>query len=248
MEHSNSKKRGEGFRALFRRGKGPGGSPSAAIPPSVGPDGQSHPLIEASHAIPAQTSVGEKPDTAEAIPNSQGIPEDNTAPVTNGDVRSQSQGSGHEDGVPIVGSSAALPPASTRDLWAEAWDQLDKESQERLRTTMSEADGKSSSIFEVARVDKVLNRRYESADRGRKGRSATDNSKHYVQRTIDATKKALKQYQRQSGPITQVADTGKKILTSALTVKQLLDAGAKFDPTGYGACAWAVLSFGLTVG
>lgn len=217
MEHSNSKKRGEGLRVFFRRNKESGGSPSSEIQPSLGPDGQSHSLIEASNAIPAHVSVSEKPDIAEAIMNLGGLPEDKRAPFTNGDVGSQSQETGHEDGTPIVGSSTALPSASNRDLWADAWEMLDEESRERL-------------------------------DRERKGRSAMENSKYHVQKTIDETKKALEHYQRKSGPIAQVADIGKKILASAFTVKQFLDAGAKFDPTGYGACAWAVLSFGLTVG
>jgi hypothetical protein len=44
-----------------------------------------------------------------------------------------------------------------------------------------------------------------------------------------------------------VGKEAKKILCSVLHFKDLIDAGLKFDPTGYGASAWAIISFSLQV-
>ena len=38
------------------------------------------------------------------------------------------------------------------------------------------------------------------------------------------------------------------LLCSVLRFKELLDAGLRFDPTGYGVSAWTVVAFGLQVG
>jgi hypothetical protein len=44
-----------------------------------------------------------------------------------------------------------------------------------------------------------------------------------------------------------VRDKAKSLLLSVLTFKDLIDAGLKFDVSGYGALAWSVVSFGLNV-
>lgn len=95
-------------------------------------------------------------------------------------------------------SSAAPPPASNRDLLAEAWDRLNNVSKERLRTTITGPGGNSSSIYKVPEGNKAINRRHKSSERGRKWRSTAIKSID-VQQVIPGTQKALDVCQRRWG-------------------------------------------------
>lgn len=44
-----------------------------------------------------------------------------------------------------------------------------------------------------------------------------------------------------------IRDKARTLLCSILSFKDLVDAGLKFDVSGYGATAWSVVSFGLKV-
>ncbi|KAI3318901.1 hypothetical protein HD806DRAFT_511251 [Xylariaceae sp. AK1471] len=79
--------------------------------------------------------------------------------------------------------------------------------------------------------------------------SATD-SKQLVNNVIDLTQDKLKVYTKRWGDKDDkktTPGTARSILLSALTFKDLVDSVLKFDPTGYGSSAWAVVSFGLTL-
>lgn len=75
-------------------------------------------------------------------------------------------------------------------------------------------------------------------------------SQELVNGVIEHTQDKLATYTKRWGSDEEktAAGVARSILLSALTVKDLVDAGLKFDPTGYGSSAWAVVSFGLKVG
>jgi hypothetical protein len=108
-----------------------------------------------------------------------------------------------------------------RDFWAEAWN--------------------SDEVGEQRRA--LLEGRKEGEKPGQV------NSRKLVDGLIAKTPDKMASYTARWGSDAEKTALGRarSILVSALTVKDLIDNGLKFDPTGYGSAAWAVVSFGLTV-
>lgn len=108
-----------------------------------------------------------------------------------------------------------------RDFWAEAWN--------------------SDEVGEKRRA--LLGGKKEDQKPGQ------TNSRKLVDGLIAKTPDKVASYTARWGSDAEKTALGraKSILVSALTVKDLIDAGLKFDPTGYGSAAWTVVSFGLTV-
>ncbi|KAH6846999.1 hypothetical protein B0I37DRAFT_135592 [Chaetomium sp. MPI-CAGE-AT-0009] len=106
-----------------------------------------------------------------------------------------------------------------RDFWAEAWNSDEVGKQRRALLKGRKEDRKP----------------------------AQANSKKLVDGLIAKTPAKVASYTARWGSDVKKTALGRarSILVSALTVKDLIDAGLKFDPTGYGSAAWAVVSFGL---
>jgi len=116
-----------------------------------------------------------------------------------------------------------------RNLWEEAWNS--PEIREGEKEVLSAKVG-------------------DEKDNG----SPLKSHKDLVDRVIRQTEDKLVEYKSRGwqiegrdGEMINVRDTAKSIMVSILSFKDLVDAGLKFDPTGYGASAWAVISFGLKV-
>lgn len=107
-----------------------------------------------------------------------------------------------------------------RDFWAEAWNSNEVGEQRRALLEGKKEDQKPSHATSQKLVDGLIAK-------------TPDKMATYTARWGSDEKTAL--------------GRARSILVSALTVKDLIDAGLKFDPTGYGSAAWAVVSFGLTV-
>jgi hypothetical protein len=85
---------------------------------------------------------------------------------------------------------------------------------------------------------------------GRQTRNNTD-IERTVGQVIDKTKQKLRDYQTLPQTNLNAAAfrrKAKEVLVSALAVKDFIGAVLSLDPTGYGASAWTVMSFALTVG
>lgn len=110
---------------------------------------------------------------------------------------------------------------SPRNLWEEAWNS--DEVGEKRRTILGgkEQDKKPAQTDSQKLVDDVITNTQDKMARY-KARWGSDHEKSTL-------------------------NNARTILLSALKVKDLIDAGVKFDPTGYGAAAWTVVSFSLTV-
>jgi hypothetical protein len=82
-----------------------------------------------------------------------------------------------------------------------------------------------------------------------KGKGQRRDSRNLVEDVVQNTQDKMASYKARWGSEDDRTALGKarSILESALIVKNLFEAGLKFDPTGYGSAAWTVLSFGLTV-
>ncbi|KAH6623897.1 hypothetical protein F5144DRAFT_584639 [Chaetomium tenue] len=108
-----------------------------------------------------------------------------------------------------------------RDFWAEAWN--------------------SDEVGEKRRA--LLGGKKEDQKPGQ------TNSRKLVDGLIAKTPDKVVSYTARWGSDAEKTALGraKSILVSALMVKDLIDAGLKFDPTGYGSAAWTVVSFGLTL-
>ncbi|KAK3354077.1 hypothetical protein B0T25DRAFT_545945 [Lasiosphaeria hispida] len=153
--------------------------------------------------------------------------------------------------------------ASPRDLWKEAWEspKLDAEAKELLKrpwrnpeTTVASKSSESARGMKRVKTARTKSPRsvgetFASRDglAAVSGTAAKDSA--YIDEVIDHTRDRLAEYQRRWGSDTKgtAAGMARNVLTSALTAKELIDAGLKFDVSGYGACAWSVLSFGLTL-
>lgn len=76
-----------------------------------------------------------------------------------------------------------------------------------------------------------------------------------VQKVADETEKRYRESQKAGWKISGGKDkrdinlraAAKKILSSVLWSKKLIDAGIAFDPTGYSASAWTIISLGLQI-
>jgi hypothetical protein len=78
--------------------------------------------------------------------------------------------------------------------------------------------------------------------------------KSFVDDAVALTRKRCEEYQQSGWHITKkdgkdvkVTEKAKSTFCSLLEYKALIDAGLKYDATGYGATAWSVVSFGLQV-
>lgn len=105
----------------------------------------------------------------------------------------------------------------SRDLWEAAFAELDDE-ERRLLAKIEKSQGPSI-------VDKVL----------------------------DQTKERYREHEERGWSIprgkgkgdTNLRPTARKIMSSILSSKDLIDHVVAFDPTGYASTAWAIVSFGL---
>lgn len=127
--------------------------------------------------------------------------------------------------VPLQGNNAPQKKVA-RDLWNEAFASLPQEDREFLRP--AGRDGKlGDAISQRDAVEKVMaltEVKYE--DYCRRG---------WHTKKGDTTKE------------TNVRIKAKEIICSALQFKDIVDAGLKFDPTGYGTIVWGVMSGVLTL-
>ena len=111
----------------------------------------------------------------------------------------------------------------TRDLWRAAFETLPEE---QMSALVSPPESQSSRSSPTCLVDEV----------------------------ISLTRDKCAQYEaggwhlkRTKGEDFNVRDKAKSLICSALILKDLVDAGLKFDASGYGALVWSVVSFGLQV-
>lgn len=127
--------------------------------------------------------------------------------------------------VPRQGSSP--PPTNMpRDLWSEAFATLSPEDREFLRPVSGD-EKPSDARPQLTAVENVMARteaKYEEyCQRG------------WHMKKGDTTKE------------TNMRIKAKEIICSALQFKGVVDAGLKFDPTGYGTIVWGVVSSLLTL-
>ncbi|KAI1827648.1 hypothetical protein F4861DRAFT_328758 [Xylaria intraflava] len=130
----------------------------------------------------------------------------------------------HESGPPEAHAELGeLELEPLRDLWAEAWESDDVGDERRTLLRGKWGDGE---VEELGKGPKDL-----------------------INNVIALTEYKLGTYARRWGVEDNKATSGKarSILLSALTVKEIIETGFKFDPTGCGSAAWAVVSFGLKV-
>jgi hypothetical protein len=157
------------------------------------------------------------------------------SPATGKDKRED-----NEEAIDDAGSSAPPPAHDEADAQEEANSDDDKDMESAsasrpLRDFWAEA-WNSNEVGEERRA--LL-----------KGKWQGRNSLKLVEDVVQNTQDKMASYKARWGSEDDKTALGKtrSILESALTVKNLFDAGLKFDPTGYGSAAWTVLSFGLTV-
>ncbi|KAK4198529.1 hypothetical protein QBC40DRAFT_229747 [Triangularia verruculosa] len=134
--------------------------------------------------------------------------------------------------------NAAIVDTPPRDLWRLARENLDVKTVELLQRPWKNP---SSTISTT-----------ESSTPARQSSTCNDTSPDVstsINNVIDYARDRLTEYQRRWGSDAKgtAVGTARRILISMLSVKELIDAGIKFDVSGYGALAWSVLSFGLTL-
>lgn len=141
---------------------------------------------------------------------------------------------GSEPAARSPAANQAVPPQGnnppqknvTRDLWSEAFAFLSQEDREILRPAGT--DGKpGDAISQRVAVEKAMEIteiKYEEYCR-----------RDWHTKKGDTTKE------------TNVRIRAKEIMCSALQFKDIVDAGLKFDPSGYGTIVWGVLSGVLTL-
>lgn len=110
---------------------------------------------------------------------------------------------------------------SPRNLWEKAWNSDEVGDKRRAILMGKKQDQKPVQTDSQKLVDDVVNNTRDKMARY-KARWGSDHEKSTL-------------------------NNARTILLSALKVKDMIDAGLKFDPTGYGAAAWTVVSFSLTV-
>lgn len=129
---------------------------------------------------------------------------------------------------PVVPPQGTSPPQTNvpRDLWSEAFATLSLEDREFLRPD-SRDEKPSDASSQLAAVENVMEH-------------TAAKYKEYSQRGWH-TKKG------DTTKETNVRVKAKDIMCSALQFKNVVDAGLKFDPTGYGTIVWGVVSGLLTL-
>lgn len=167
-------------------------------------------------------------------------------PVQTTDIDTKAQN--QEDEALAADTSLPPLPAQDRDLWAEAWKLLDEKAKKRLREPWRSFSNNSQGFFEVSQGDKSAKRKDRTTQGGLKGENKAKESA-YDRCVLDVVN-GLHFRQVEDQDQWDEASKGKAeaIVNNVLTVKKIVDAAIGFDPSGYGASAWAVVSFGLTVG
>lgn len=129
------------------------------------------------------------------------------------------------------GEDESMPP---RDFWKEAWD-----SDELGDTRRALLRGRSG----------VSKPKDQKADKKADQKPSHENAVKLVGLVIKHTEDKMISYKARWGSDGNETTLGRarSILSSALTVKGVLDSTVQFDPTGYCSAAWAVVSFSLTV-
>ncbi|KAH6855628.1 hypothetical protein B0I37DRAFT_411606 [Chaetomium sp. MPI-CAGE-AT-0009] len=159
------------------------------------------------------------PESASESSSSQPVSEAVTAPLP------PAKESSTEDGAPPLpdknsGTKAAVvalvfPSRDRQDLWREAFLKLD----DAERAVLG----------------------FAPATDGDEGPKKEQEDMALVIQKILGTANALKEKDEEKEYTTKL----NKVIDGTTKVKSLIDAGLSFDPTKYGALAWAVLSFGL---
>lgn len=150
-----------------------------------------------------------------------------TEPDGQRDEESATDEDDEEDNSPVA-SPLPSSTAKPRDLWNEAWEALDKQVKDLLKP-LSKPDATG-----VMYQDKRLEAKQ------------MDNIMNNAQRKLEDYRKQWDEHAKNQDAQPGISSVS-NLVTSILTVKELIDAGVKFDPTGYSSSAWAVVSFGLTV-
>ena len=148
-----------------------------------------------------------------------------------------------------------------RDLWSEAWKSSKlADVKKRLESPWKDPGGnapdkpsKASNGAKNAKGPKSPQGAAPSPAHedpsGHANSKEVELPQQLVVEVVRMTKTRMATYQERWGSESEstIASTARDALLSALIVKDLVDAGLAFDPTGYGACGWAVISFGLKV-
>jgi hypothetical protein len=108
-----------------------------------------------------------------------------------------------------------------RDLWREAVEKLD----EKQRTTLGLLDmAESPPPSAVNAIEDVVQK---------------------TEKNLEAYNTSGQMKRRDGKVLINVRENAKKILRGTLRVKDIIDAGVKFDPSGYASTAWGIISLGL---
>lgn len=146
-----------------------------------------------------------------------------------------------------------------RDLWEEAWSCDSLSQTDRTRLEAWKKDSWKAEIEDPSKKIQTAPKPSGNAKgikspgvgdgSGQNNQAAQGQPPHFVDEVILRTKEKAVKYQRRWGSESEktIAGTARSVFLSALTMKDLIDAGLHFDPTGYGAAGWAVVSFGLKV-
>lgn len=243
------------LKNFFRWDKKPSGSfattpvpgpPNEPIrPPTPPPDGKSQWITAKSNLAKTSEPAAEGGSLAHA----QGKADDRASWATGSEVSSQHQDHGHQEDTSHAENPQSLGAKPPPDLWAKAWVGLSEETKLCLKSPWDMSHDKRSHESAKSKSDKRSKGRDDLEEDEQAGEPIT-NAPAYVEEVIYLTTEKLHDYQNRWGTDDKHTALGKatKILESALTVKELVDATLKFDPSGYASCAWAVVSFGLTVG
>lgn len=131
-------------------------------------------------------------------------------------------------------ANQAVPPQGNnpphkqvaRDLWSEAFASLSQEDREVLRPAGRDGEpgNAKSQLVAVKKAMELTEAKYEEYCR-----------RGWHTKKGDMTKEM------------NVRIKAKEIMCSALQFKDIVDAGLKFDPSGYGTIVWGVLSGVLTL-
>jgi len=225
------------------------------------------PVEKARPSTPAPKNS--EPQHPEAKPGTEGVKEEpRIGNGSHGQDHFEEQGgdkNGQSENIDQPGASdgekLAHRHVPKRDLWSEAWKSSRLEGVKNLlespwKDPHSNAPDKPSNPPKKAKntkETKIL--QVAEASPAHEDASGHGNSKKFerpeqlVEEVVVRTKTRMVTYEERWGSESKstIAGTARKVVLSALVVKDLVGAGLAFDPTGYGACAWAVVSFGLKV-
>ncbi|KAJ4411330.1 hypothetical protein N0V82_009019 [Gnomoniopsis sp. IMI 355080] len=200
-------------------------------------DKTSMPVIKDSRGLIADAHMGEEPRLIADTEPGALVPdyfEDEAVSATDGHAGARNQGNAPQD------DTARGKPYTDRNLWYDAWCLLPDVDKTVLAKPWKKLNPPNESLRGF-RGDENTKRRNKAAAGGRKGTNKADNFQpDYVLRVIKGAKQAQ---ERRPG----ASSTAIKVVKSVLAFKELGDAVAKFDYSGYASSAWTVVSFGLTL-